>query len=86
MITRVPPLGASVPLAGLKIILATPVLDDCQFRLCVCDELLIEAMHVHALSDWLKAHWALALKLGGLGTTTIILGPACTVNVTETTT
>src|SRR5712691_2921926 len=66
MITRSPPPGASVLLDGLKVILGTPVLDDFQLKLRLCELLLIEAIHVQYLRFWLSVHCLLATKLGGL--------------------
>jgi hypothetical protein len=82
IITRSPPPGGSVSLDGLKVILGTPELEAFQLKLRVLELLLIEAIHIQALRCWSKLHCVLALKLGGLGETTIICGPAWTVSVT----
>ena len=82
IITRSPPPGGSVSLDGLKVILGTPELEAFQLKLRVLELLLIEAIHIQALRCWSKLHCVLAIKLGGLGETTIICGPGWTVSVT----
>ena len=44
MTMRSPPPGLSVSLPGLKVMLATPLLDACQLRLWSLELLLIDAM------------------------------------------
>src|SRR6266567_100818 len=84
IVTLTPPLAGRVPLDGLKEMLGTQLLAVFQFRLRLCELLLIEAIHVQTLRSAFNVHCVFALKLGGLGTTTTILGAASTTSVTET--
>ncbi len=56
IVTRSLPPGGSVPLDGLKVMFGTPLLEDFQLRLKLCELLLIEAKHIQTKNFWPKVH------------------------------